>query len=588
MWVIRRLYQFILAKPLPFIVGMLIMTVGMALGNLAPFFVKWLTQAVQAGDLDHAYQLVLWFGGILLFGNLIENAAYILTDDNMATTSTNITQAVLTHIHNLDFSYHTNKSSGKLISLMKRGDEGFFSYYDILNRQFVQIALSFIVMFGAFSQLRAHYIFFVLILIALSVLVSYFLVRINIKKRNAFNTADDDVSSARVDNLVNFDTVKYFANERFEQKRFRGLLDTWNQTLQDYFFTFRYFDVILGNIINIALVGIMVIGIQDLRAGVITLPEFLLVTTFSMTLFPKMMNFLFNLRELAKKYSDFRNYFMLLEEKETVKDPDHPVKIETHTGEIVFDHIDFAYEDKNEPVLSDFSLTIHGGESVAFVGYSGAGKTTIAKLLMRMYDPLTGSVLVDGVDIREITKATLRSLVGIVPQDPLLFNNTVYYNIAYANSRATRAQVEQAAKDAKVHEFVMKMSKGYDTVVGERGIKLSGGQRQRLAIARVLLEQPDILLFDEATSALDSASEQTIQTAFWNMVKDPSHPRTAIIIAHRLSTIMKADRIVVMDAGKIVDIGTHAELVSKGSGIYHALWSLQRDGFIGDGETTSD
>ncbi|MEP7167722.1 MAG: ATP-binding cassette domain-containing protein, partial [Candidatus Woesebacteria bacterium] len=399
---------------------------------------------------------------------------------------------------------------------------------------------------------------------------------------------DDEVSSARVDNLVNFDTVKYFANEKFEQHRFQVLLKNWSDALLNYFFTFRYFDVILGNMINVALVGIMVIGISDLRSEIITLPEFLLVTTFSMTLFPKMMNFLFNLRELAKRYPDMQAYFELLEEKISVHDPEKPETIEKHTGEIVFDHVDFGYENKDEQVLHNFNLTIKGGESIALVGYSGAGKSTIAKLLMRMYDPQQGVIRVDGVDIRKLSKATLRTLIGIVPQDPLLFNNTVYYNIAYANSKASKEEVLTASKKAKVHEFVEHMAKGYETIVGERGIKLSGGQRQRLAIARVLLEQPEILLFDEATSALDSVSEQTIQAAFWDMVKDPTHPRTAIIIAHRLSTIMKADRIVVMDRGEIVEVGSHAQLLAKKTGIYHDLWSLQRDGFIGDGETTEE
>lgn len=584
MWVIRRLYHFVFLRPYHFVVGTILAVFGLAMGNLAPFFVKWLTQAVQSQDIPHAFSLIFMFGGVLLLGNILENLSYYITDINMVSTSTAISHAVLTHIHNLDFAYHTNKSSGKLISLMKRGDEAFFTYYDTINRQFLSIFLSFAVMFGAFVRLSPKYILFVLALMAVSIVISFFLVKINIKKRNIFNKADDEVSSARVDNLVNFDTVKYFANEKFEQERFSQLLGTWDKTLQGYFFTFRYFDVFLGNIINVSLVGIMLLALMDLSQGLIALPEFLLVTTFSMTLFPKLVSFLYNLRELAKRYSDLNAYFKLLEEQVSVIDPVSPQEITNHTGSIEFDHVAFTYESTGAKVLKDFNLEIKGGEAIAFVGYSGAGKTTIAKLLMRMYDPQSGSIRVDGVDIRNLAKSTLRKLIGIVPQDPLLFNNTVKYNIAYANDRATEQDITQASEAAKVDEFVQKLTSGYDTVVGERGIKLSGGQRQRLAIARVLLEQPEILIFDEATSALDSASEQRIQAAFWSMVKDKKHPRTAIIIAHRLSTIMKADRIVVMDRGKIVDIGTHQELLDQGSGIYHKLWSLQRDGFIGDGE----
>lgn len=586
MWIVKRLYQFIFQYPIPFVVGTLAMAIGLALGNAAPFFVKWITQAVQNNQADQAVGYVALFGLSLLLSNVFENIGYFVSDKNMVATSTLIAQSVLAHIHNLDFAYHTNKSSGKLISLMKRGDDAYFAFYDIFNRQFLSIALSFGIMLGAFFQLQLHYLVFVLALIVLTCLISLVLVKVNIKKRDLFNTADDELSSARVDNLVNFDTVKYFANEAYEQKRFSGLLSNWDKTLQSYFFTFRYFDGILGNLVNVALVGIMFLGIYDLRRGSITLAEFLLITTFSMTLFPRMMNFLFTLRELAKRHSDLKEYFTLLDEPVSVVDPTEPVALPHDKGEIVFDNVTFYYDKEDTPVLKNFTLTIRSGEAVALVGYSGAGKTTIAKLLMRMYDPQSGSIQINGVDIRQVTKSTLRSLVGIVPQDPLLFNNTVQYNIAYAKNQALKEEIIEAAQEARVSDFIGQLPNGYETIVGERGIKLSGGQRQRLAIARVLLERPEILVFDEATSALDSASERTIQASFWNLVRNVEHPRTAIIIAHRLSTIMRADRIVVMDKGTIVDVGTHAELMAKPNGIYYTLWSLQRDGFIGDDEVT--
>ncbi len=586
MKLIRRLYSFIFQHPYTFIIGSVLSLAAVILSNLSPFFVKWLTEAVQTQSLDRAFTLILLLGIILIASNLLENIGSLIFDRNMAMTSTLIAQLVLTHIHNLDFAYHTNKSSGKLISLMKRGDDAYFSYYDILNRSFVSIFVSLAIMMVAFARLPGPYVVFVLGLIVVSLFVSYFLVKYNVTKRKLFNKADDEVSAVRVDNLVNFDTVKYFANEHFEQKRFAGLLKLWYNALLQYFVTFRYFDLVLGNIINLALVGIMLLALSDLRNESIGLADFLLVTTFAMTLFPKMMNFLFHLRELAKKNSDLRAYFDLLDEKIVVLDPVQPVAIESPATGVTFDQVTFSYGSKDEPVLIDFSLTIKGGESVALVGYSGAGKTTIAKLLMRMYDPVGGTISVDGVNIKDLTKKTLRAKVGIVPQDPLLFNNTIYYNIAYAKNGATNAEVMTAAHASRVDDFVSKMPDGYKSVVGERGIKLSGGQRQRLAIARVMLKQPEILIFDEATSALDSVSERIIQTAFWDMVKDQHHPRTAIIIAHRLSTIMRADRIVVLDRGRIAEIGTHAELLCNTTGIYHQLWSLQLDGFIGDGEMT--
>lgn len=586
MKIFLRLYHFIWQYKWPFLIGSIPLVLAMILNNIAPFFVKWLTETAQAQDFNQGFNLILIFAALLIIANFLENFGYFITDKNMVHTSNSIAHSVLTHIHNLDFAYHTNKSSGKLISLMKRGDDAFFAYYDIINRQLLNLAISFAMMIFAFTALRPSYLIFVAALVLLTASVATFLIKINIQKRQAFNEADDEVSSARVDNLVNFDTVKYFANEKFEQDRFANLLHIWNKRLQAYFFTFRYFDGIVGNLINLALVGIMYLALMDLSRGQIALADFLLVSTFAMTLFPKMMHLLFSIRELAKKHTDLKTYLELLDEPVVVDDPKQPKYLTKVSGTVEFKQVNFAYENK-QAILQDFSLQLKAGEVVALVGFSGAGKSTVAKLLMRMYDPQQGEVLLDGVNIKELKRVDLRQFIGVVPQDPLLFNNTIYFNIAYAKNNAKRKEVLEAAKAAQVDGFVQDLPAGYDTIVGERGIKLSGGQRQRLAIARVLLEKPQIIIMDEATSSLDSASEKIIQQAFWQMVRDPKNPKTSIIIAHRLSTIMQADRIVVLDQGKIAEIGNHQELIEKDGGIYQKLWSLQKNGFIGDGESES-
>ena len=578
---ITTFYRYILRDKLNFFAFMTLFTIGVLLSNLQPFFVKWVTEFVQLNDYQKAFQTVLIFGGTLVAGNMVLSFAYFIGDKGMTQVSIDLQAAILKHLHDLDFAYHLNKSSGKLMSIMRRGDEAYFGFYHLINREIYSTLFVFLLMLGTFATLQSKYVLVGAGVTILSVLVSIFLVRINIKYRRRFSEIDDEVSGVRVDNLMNFDTVKYFAQEHYEQQRFQKLLGSWYGRLVDYFGTFRYFDIFVGNLALVSLATVMALSVLDVQSGALSFPNFLLVSSFSLFLFPRLINILFTIRELAKRYSDLEAYLALLDEKIEVKDPEHPMEIKQVRGGVVFDHVAFSYQN-GEGVLEDFSLEIAPGESVALVGYSGAGKTTITKLLMRFFDPTAGRVLIDGVNITDMAKTYVRNLVGIVPQDPLMFNNTIEFNVRYARPLAETQEIDHVLQMAKLDEFVHKLPDGLKTIVGERGIKLSGGQRQRLAIARLLLEQPKIIVFDEATSSLDSESERAIQEAFWGIAKDPKNPRTSIIIAHRLSTIMRADRIVVIDKGRIVEMGTHQELIKKQSGIYHKLWKLQQDGFIGE------
>jgi ATP-binding cassette subfamily B protein len=419
----------------------------------------------------------------------------------------------------------------------------------------------------------------------LAIFLSWRVLRANLRTRAIFNRADDELSAVKVDNLINFDTVKYFAKEKYEQERLSKVLKRWYKTLLDYFFTFRLFDVLINNLATVFVLVIGVVAWFDLQNGVINVGEFLFVLTFTMSILPQMTFAMNVVRHLARKSDDLERYLGVLDETVTVPDPkpEQAQEVKQVPGEIVFEEVSFSYQ-KQLPLLKDFNLRIEPGEAVALVGFSGAGKTTVAKLLMRMYDVNRGKITIDGVDIRQMNKDYLRSLVGIVPQEPLMFNNSVYYNITYARPESKRGEVLAAASAAQTEAFIENLSDGYQTVVGERGIKLSGGQRQRLAIARVMLQRAGIVIFDEATSSLDSEAEKAVQKAFWTMVKDAGRPVTSIIIAHRLSTIMRADRIVVMDEGRIVEVGKHETLVKKKKGIYARLWALQQDGFLGDGE----
>ena len=298
----------------------------------------------------------------------------------------------------------------------------------------------------------------------------------------------------------------------------------------------------------------------------------MLITGFLSNFYPKLWDLVWGTRDLAKNYADIDKYFQLLDYDVEVKDPIDPIEKQHTVGQIEFKNVSHSYKGGTKNAIKNLSLSINKGESIAFVGRSGSGKTTITKLLMRFFDPSSGKIEIDGINIKKFTKSTLRGFFGVVPQEAVLFNNTIGYNIGYGSAKQNYEDIKNAANLANISDFIESLPEKYETNVGERGIKLSGGQKQRLAIARMIMSNPDIIIFDEATSHLDSESEKLIQDAFWNYAKN----KTTIVIAHRLSTVSKADRIVVMDKGKIVEIGKHEELLKNKDGIYSKLWNIQK------------
>jgi ATP-binding cassette subfamily B protein len=302
-----------------------------------------------------------------------------------------------------------------------------------------------------------------------------------------------------------------------------------------------------------------------------TIGDFVLVVGFVSAFYPRLFDLVFSFRDIAKNYADIEKYFGVLDYDIQIKDPQKPVDVPGISGEIEFKNVSFSYGERKEDTVSGVDLKVRQGQSVALVGRSGSGKTTLIRLLVRFYDVDKGKITIDDIDIRDFTKANLRSFIGVVPQEPILFNNTIGYNIGYGKEEATKKEIKAAAKMANIDKFIESLPKKYNTQVGERGIKVSGGQKQRLAIARMILSDPEIIIFDEATSQLDSESERLIQEAFWKVVKN----KTTIIIAHRLSTAMRADKIVVLEKGKIIESGSHKALLEEKDSLYGYFWDLQ-------------
>ncbi len=552
-------------------IGFVILVVLLGvLESIQPFFYRAFVDSLS-WDKWQIVSGVLVVYVLVRFGQLlVDLVTYLVADMIIIPAGRDARLAVFKKIQDLDLAFHINKSSGSLISKIKRGDGAFFGLFmnsNLIVRGFINL----VVILVAFGMLNKWISGVVLLTIIINLVLIYFLIKHNIAKRQKFNKEEDKVSGIIVDNLINYETVKLFAQEEYEYKRLKAAFQGWVKASWGYANTFRLIDISLGTIGNTVVVGLSVWGLGAVNKGTVSVGDFIMILGFVGTFYWRFFDLVYKLREIAKNYSDLESYLSILDEKEKITDPIKPVKLKKVRGEIRFDKVWFVYEDNNQSALRDFSLHIREGQSIALVGRSGAGKTTVVKLLLRFFDIQKGKITIDGVDIRQMRKADLRSLFGIVPQEPILFNNTIRFNIAYGNPNASDKEIIAAAKLAYAWEFIKDLPQGLDTVVGERGVRLSGGQKQRIAIARVILKNPEIIIFDEATSALDTESERLIQKAFWRVVKG----KTTIVIAHRLSTIVRVDKIVVIDDGQVVEMGSHRELLNKKEGLYKRLWQMQ-------------
>ena len=484
-----------------------------------------------------------------------------------------VARNVFDHLFRLSLRFHLNRQTGGMSRDIERGTKGIgfllnFTVFNILPT-LLEITLVSIILFSRYSVWFA--------VVTLGTIVAYIAFTLTVTEwrtvfRRSMNELDSKANSKAIDALINYETVKYFNNERYESARYDQNLAAWEASAIKNQVSLSFLNAGQGLIIVAGVTALMVLAARGVVAREMTVGDVVLVSTYLTQLYAPLHFLGFVYREIKHSLADMERMFGLLDAGAEVDDAPAAIPLATREASVRFEHVDFGY-DANRKILHDVSFEIPAGHTVAVVGASGAGKSTLARLLFRFYDVTAGTIRINGTDIRALTQDSLRRHIGIVPQDTVLFNDSIYYNIAYGAPDASRDAVIDAARSAHIHAFVSSLPDGYDTAVGVRGLKLSGGEKQRVAIARTILKNQPILIFDEAPSALDSHTEKAIQRE----LAEISANRTTLIIAHRLSTVVHAHEILVMEGGRIIERGTHAALLSR-NGRYAQMWALQQEG----------
>jgi ABC-type transport system involved in Fe-S cluster assembly fused permease/ATPase subunit len=479
---------------------------------------------------------------------------------------------VFHHLHALGLRFHLDRQTGGLSRAIERGTKGIetllqFLTFNIIPTLF-EILLVSIVLWALYDY---RFSLVTLITMILYIVFTLAITEWRIHFVRTMNATDSEAHTKAIDSLLNFETVKYFGNELHEADRFDASLKRYEVAAVKSKLSLAFLNIGQGVIISMGLIAVMLLAGEAVTLEKMTVGDFAAVNTYLLQLYIPLFTLGFAYREVKLSLVSMETMFDLLNVPQEIKDkPDAP-DLKVSSGEIIFEKVSFAYG-PDRPILKDISFHLPPGKTVAIVGASGAGKTTIGRLLFRFYDVTTGRITIDGQDIRDVTQKSLHKAIGVVPQDTVLFNDTIEYNIAYGDPSATHDKIEDAAKQARIHAFIMSLPEGFETRVGERGLKLSGGEKQRVAIARTLLKNPQILLFDEATSALDTHTEKQIQAN----LQEISANHSTVIIAHRLSTVINADEILVLDQGKVVERGKHKALLAK-KGLYAAMWQRQQE-----------
>ena len=542
---------------------------------LVPVFYKEAVDLISA-DQDFLFSSLIWI--LVAYGTvrIAQQAFSELREFFFARVGQRAIRKValktFRHLHSLSLRFHLDRQTGGLSRAIERGIKGIefllnFMLFNIIPT-LMEISLVCGVLWIVFDFWYALIIFAT---VSIYITFTFTVTEWRMKFRRRMNEMDSRANTRAIDSLLNYETVKYFNNEKHEALRFNKALRRYEDASVLSKTTLSLVNIGQGFIIAFGLTAVMALAGWQIETGEMSVGGFVMVNTYLLQLFIP-LNFLgFVYREIRQSLTDMEAMFKLLDEKLEVVDPSKPNSLSLKQGEIIFNDVCFNYS-CNREILKGVCFKVESGKKVAIVGPSGAGKSTIARLLFRFYDVSSGSISIDGQDIRHITQDSLRKVIGIVPQDSVLFNDSIFYNIAYGRPDASPQEVQTAAELAQVHEFIMGLPDGYSTPVGERGLKLSGGEKQRVAIARALLKDPKIFLFDEATSALDTKTEKEIQASLKNI----SMGSTTLVIAHRLSTIVDADEILVLNHGEIQEMGQHSSLL-KLDGLYADLWRRQQD-----------
>jgi ATP-binding cassette subfamily B protein len=539
-----------------------------------PLLLKEIVDALDNSDrtlLVLPLFLLLGYGALRLASSLFNELRDAIFARVRYHAMRNLSNRVLTHLHDLSLRFHLQRQTGAISRDLDRGTR---SVSTILNYLVFSI-IPMVVEFGLVAAVLLSQYAIVFTLVTFGTVAVYVIFTLAITEwrmdfRHAMNRLDSEANNRAIDSLINYETVKYFGNEALELRRFDETLARWEDNAVKSQTSMSLLNFGQGGIIAIGVTLIMLLAANSVVTGSMSLGDLVLVNAFMLQLFIP-LNFLgIVYRQIKYSLTDMDLIFKLLDEQPEITDAGDAVALELSSGEVRFEQVDFAYQTQRQ-ILHKVDFTIRAGEKLAVVGHSGAGKSTLSRLLFRFYDVSGGRITIDGHDIRHVTRSTLRAAIGIVPQDTVLFNDTILYNLAYGRTQATREEIEEAARIAHIDQFIDQLPEGYRTVVGERGLKLSGGEKQRVAIARAMLKRPRILVFDEATSSLDTKTEQAIQETLREVAKH----HTTLVIAHRLSTVVDADRILVMEAGRIKEQGSHHELLELG-GLYQQMWQLQQ------------